>query len=123
MVTAITTTDRGRALRSAREAAGITRAHLAALADCSLASLAQIEQGAVPRRSRVLARAWQALAEIDPTDATTPLATGPAHEEGARAALRTALTGTPAGTSSAPVTRGAESHMSGRCERPERNHQ
>ncbi len=51
----------GRDLRSAREALGITRAQLAALAGCSLASLDAIEQGAVPRRSRVLTEAVAAL--------------------------------------------------------------
>ena len=55
----------GRELRAAREARGITRAQLAGLAQCSLASLDRIEQGAVPRRSAVLARAWDALADID----------------------------------------------------------
>lgn len=52
----------GQELRAAREALGISRAQLAGLADCSLASLDKIEQGAVPRRSRVLAQAWAALA-------------------------------------------------------------
>lgn len=58
-----TTTGEGQDLRRAREAAGITRAELAALADCSLSQLANIEQGATPRHSKVLERAWTAIAQ------------------------------------------------------------
>jgi len=59
---ATTTTRRaGFELRRARERLGLTRAQLATLAGCSLASLGNIEAGAVPRRSRVLARAWEAI--------------------------------------------------------------
>lgn len=54
----------GHDLRTAREGAGLTRAELAALADCSLASLGNIEAGAVPKRSAVLDAAWAALARI-----------------------------------------------------------
>jgi predicted transcriptional regulator len=48
-------------LRSARKAVGLTRAQLAGLADCSISSLGDIEAGAVPRHSRVLQRAYQAI--------------------------------------------------------------
>ena len=51
----------GANLREARERAGLTRAQLAALAGCSLASLGNIEQGAVSRESRVLAAALEAI--------------------------------------------------------------
>ncbi len=57
----ITTTRSGHDLREARRRVGITRARLADLADCSIASLDRIEQGAVPKRSRVLERAWMAI--------------------------------------------------------------
>jgi predicted transcriptional regulator len=60
-MTATTTAERGHDLRASRESLGITRAQLAGLADCSLAQLTAIEQGAVPRRSAVLERAWAAL--------------------------------------------------------------
>ena len=56
----------GFALRAARERAGLTRVQLAVLADCSLTALASIEQGLVPRRSRILPRAWAALLQADP---------------------------------------------------------
>lgn len=67
-MTTITTTSRSgqdpspiRDLREAREQAGLTRAQLAGLTGCSLAALANIEQGAVPKRSRVLAAALSAI--------------------------------------------------------------
>lgn len=68
---AATTTNRvGRDLREAREAAGLTRAELAALTGCSISSLGNIEQGAVPKESRVLEAARRAIAEtlhdVDP---------------------------------------------------------
>jgi transcriptional regulator with XRE-family HTH domain len=57
-------------LRAARKAVGLTRAQLAGLTGCSISSLGLIEQGAVPKRSAVLERAWtvidQAKNEIDP---------------------------------------------------------
>ena len=60
---AITTpSTAGRDLRAARERLGISRARLAGLANVSLASLDRIEQGACPRRSRVLSQAWAVLA-------------------------------------------------------------
>ena len=62
---ATTNADPGRDLRAARERLGITRAQLAGLAGCSLASLCAIEQGACPRRSRVLGQAWAALARVN----------------------------------------------------------
>jgi hypothetical protein len=37
---------------------------LAGLADCSMAALGNIEQGAVPKRSSVLDRAFAALAAV-----------------------------------------------------------
>jgi transcriptional regulator with XRE-family HTH domain len=62
--------DTGSALRAARNAVGLTRAQLAGLTGCSISSLGLIEQGAVPKRSAVLERAWtvidQAKNEIDP---------------------------------------------------------
>jgi transcriptional regulator with XRE-family HTH domain len=51
-------------LRASRLRLGITRAQLAGLADCSYATLSQIEQGAIPRKSAVLQRAQQALATL-----------------------------------------------------------
>lgn len=56
-----TTSNAGRDLRRARARAGLSRAQLAALAGYSLAALANIEQGAVPRRSRVLCDAHAAI--------------------------------------------------------------
>lgn len=56
-----TTNNAGRDLRAARERAGLSRTQLASLAGCSLAALANIEQGAVPRRSRVLTQALAAI--------------------------------------------------------------
>jgi transcriptional regulator with XRE-family HTH domain len=74
MATTTTGTD-GRRLREARERAGLTRAELAALINCSLAHLANIEQGAVPKRSRVVQAARTALANLRENDddpASTP---------------------------------------------------
>ena len=59
------TTSVGRELRAAREAAGLTRAQLAGMAECSLSSLDAIEQGAVPKRSAVLERAFAVLEEME----------------------------------------------------------
>jgi transcriptional regulator with XRE-family HTH domain len=64
-MTNTTTTHSGLNLRSARKRAGLTRAQLAQLADCSLASLANIEQGAVPKHSAVLERALAIINERD----------------------------------------------------------
>jgi transcriptional regulator with XRE-family HTH domain len=51
----------GHLLREARLSAGLTRAELASLVGCSYSMLGNIEQGAVPQRSAVLARAWAAI--------------------------------------------------------------
>lgn len=61
----ITTITRhsGSELRAARERAGLTRAELAQLADCSLAHIANCEHGAVPRHSPTLDRVWALLDE------------------------------------------------------------
>lgn len=67
-----TTSGAGRDLREARERAGLTRVELAALAGCSLAQLASIEQGAVPKRSQVLRAALAALAHNDGRRALEP---------------------------------------------------
>ena len=69
-----TTTDRGGNLRAAREEAGLTRVQLANLIGCSLAQLANIEQGAVPKRSHVLQAALEAIGEHakDDDPAVTP---------------------------------------------------
>jgi len=56
-----TTTDQAVRLRKARVAAGLSRVQLAALTGCSLASLANIEQGAVPKQSQVLEDAFAAI--------------------------------------------------------------
>lgn len=61
MTTTTITPVGGRDLRAAREDAGLTRVQLAALAEVSLASLANIEQGAVPKHSRVLTAAFAAI--------------------------------------------------------------
>lgn len=52
-------------IRARRKAAGLTREELAAQADCSLAWLAALERGCIPRRSAVLGRV---LAVLDPTN-------------------------------------------------------
>jgi transcriptional regulator with XRE-family HTH domain len=68
-----TTSARGRCLRRARERAGLTRAQLASLIGCSLAQLANIEQGAVPKHSRVLEAAFDTIKSLEDDDpATTP---------------------------------------------------
>lgn len=64
MTTTRNTAPVGHDLRQARHRAGITRAQLASLVGCSLAQLANIEQGAVPRRSRVVDEALVALARL-----------------------------------------------------------
>jgi predicted transcriptional regulator len=52
----------GPELRSAREAAGISREQLARLADCSVNWIEQLEVRAVaPTRSDALPRIWRAL--------------------------------------------------------------
>ena len=51
----------GADLRQARERLCLSRAQLAGLADCSFSQLSLIEQGAAPKRSRVLAKAWAAI--------------------------------------------------------------
>ncbi|MGO8907365.1 MAG: helix-turn-helix domain-containing protein [Solirubrobacteraceae bacterium] len=58
-------TSAGSDLRAERERLGVSRARLAGLANCSLASLGGIEQGACPRHSKVLERAWAALNGIE----------------------------------------------------------
>jgi transcriptional regulator with XRE-family HTH domain len=68
-MTTTITIQRGSELRAARERAGLTRAELAQLAGCSLAHLANVEQGAVPRRSPTLDRVW---AILDEENATQP---------------------------------------------------
>ena len=60
-MTAITITTTAEEVRAARRRAGITRAELARLAGCSLTFLANVEQGAVPRRSPTLDRVRAAL--------------------------------------------------------------
>jgi predicted transcriptional regulator len=50
-------------LREARAQAGMTRAELARLAGCSLTFLANVEQGAVPRRSPTLDRVRAVLVD------------------------------------------------------------
>ncbi len=62
---ATTTTGVGHDLRAARTAAGLTRADVARLAGCSLAALGNIEQGYVPKRSRVLETALEVIAAHD----------------------------------------------------------
>ena len=57
----MTTTTRSATLRKEREAAGLSRVQLAGLAECSLAQLASIEQGAIPTHSQVLGRIEAAL--------------------------------------------------------------
>ncbi|MEA2152868.1 MAG: hypothetical protein QOI18_1101 [Solirubrobacteraceae bacterium] len=57
-------TSAGSDLGIARTRLGISRVQLAGLADCSMAALGNIEQGAVPKRSSVLDRAFAALAAV-----------------------------------------------------------
>jgi transcriptional regulator with XRE-family HTH domain len=73
---AATTTTAGGHLRRARERAGLTRVELAALAGCSLSQLANLEQGAAPKRSRVLTAALAALARISENDDDPDLTPG-----------------------------------------------
>lgn len=56
---------RGSQLRAARERLGVTRVELAARSGRSLAAIAAIEGGAVPKRSRVLDEAFAALRKIE----------------------------------------------------------
>jgi transcriptional regulator with XRE-family HTH domain len=74
MTTTTSTAGAGLNLRRDREQAGLTRAQLAHLAGCSLASLANIEQGAVPKRSEVLERALRVINERSPDRASQGLA-------------------------------------------------
>ena len=48
-------------LREMRARAGLSRAHVAALAGCSLSSLGAMEAGAVPKHSVVLTRVLDVL--------------------------------------------------------------
>jgi transcriptional regulator with XRE-family HTH domain len=57
--------DVGAQLRARRDMLGVSRARLAGLAGCSVSALALIEQGAVPRRSAVLERAFSVLADLE----------------------------------------------------------
>jgi transcriptional regulator with XRE-family HTH domain len=61
-----TSHQRATELRAERESAGLTRTKLAGLIGCSPTSLANIEGGAVPRRSAVLDRALAVLAAYEP---------------------------------------------------------
>lgn len=71
-MTTTTTDPVGRRLREAREAAGLTRVQLATLVGCSLGQLANIEQGAVPKRSRVLDAAMAIVASRPRNDERPP---------------------------------------------------
>jgi DNA-binding XRE family transcriptional regulator len=63
----------GQSLAQARKRVGLTQARLSALANCSIASIAWIEQGAVPQHSDVLARAWKVIEAANESDpAATP---------------------------------------------------
>jgi predicted transcriptional regulator len=55
----------GQRLRSRRDELGVSRAALAGLANCSVAFLANVEQGYSPKRSRALQQAWAALDRIE----------------------------------------------------------
>lgn len=57
--------ERGFALRRRREGLNLSRIQLASAAGCGLAQLSAIEGGAVPRKSRVLDDAEQALDRIE----------------------------------------------------------
>jgi len=50
-------------LRTRREQVGLTRARLAGLAGCSPTTLANIEDGAIPKRSAALERALVVIAD------------------------------------------------------------
>ena len=60
----------GYELRRARVALGVTRCELAAMVGCSTSSLDKIEQGATPKRSRVLTDAIAALERLSAEAAT-----------------------------------------------------
>jgi predicted transcriptional regulator len=57
-------------LRAAREHAGLTQVELAARADVSLSMVRTLEYGAIPKRSRALGRALDALAAAIEEDRT-----------------------------------------------------
>ena len=65
METTTTISRAGRDLRTERTRAGLTRVQLASLVGCSLGQLANIEQGAIPKRSRVLEAAFVALGDLN----------------------------------------------------------
>jgi predicted transcriptional regulator len=65
-MTTNSTTNAGRIaadLRARREQVGLTRTRLAGLAGCSPTTLANIEDGAVPKHSEALERALAVLAD------------------------------------------------------------
>jgi transcriptional regulator with XRE-family HTH domain len=66
---ATTTTEPGHDLRAARKRAGLTRAELAILAGCSMASLGNIEAGVIPKRSAVRESAWAVIDSLNDNDA------------------------------------------------------
>lgn len=76
MTMTTTTTDNGSALRKVvvvasdelrlrRTRLGLSRAELAAAAECSLSTVSNIEQGAVPRRGYALERMRAALNRLE----------------------------------------------------------
>lgn len=66
---ASTTSPVGRELRVARERAGLSRQQLAALANCSIAWVVQLEmRGVPPARSEALERIWRALDALNGPD-------------------------------------------------------
>jgi predicted transcriptional regulator len=54
-----------RNLQETRRRLGLTQAQLAARADCSIASIGWMEQGAIPKHSAVLDRVWTVLKQLD----------------------------------------------------------
>jgi predicted transcriptional regulator len=58
-------------VRTRRQAAGLTQAQLARLADCSLAFVGNLEAGYMPRRSPTLARILAVLDDMNDNDPAT----------------------------------------------------
>ena len=71
---------RANELRAKREALGWTRATLAARVGCSIAHLANIEAGAIPQASPVLARIEFELKNDDGLAANEPVGTSEAAD-------------------------------------------
>jgi transcriptional regulator with XRE-family HTH domain len=59
-------------IRELRRAAGITQRELAILADCSVGTIANLENGEIPKRGEVLPRVLQTLADLENDEGRPP---------------------------------------------------